>query len=218
MSVKDLVPMSLRYMLMGLRGRSIYSGSFDAYQCIFIHIPKAAGTSVAKALFGAGSRHVPCTEYEKANRKKFERYFKFAFVRNPWDRLHSAYHFLRRGGLNEADDKFSQGPLSRFDDFESFVVRGLAESEIRGWVHFRPQVEFIVDSTGQNAMDYIGQFENLVSDFNHVCRRLGVTRELPRLNVTPRQPYMNAYTPEMRDIVADVYSEDIAMLGYQFGE
>ena len=111
---------------MDLRGRGVYSGYPNQYKCIFIHIPKAAGTAVTQALFGPVSRHVPYFEYEKANPRKFKRYFKFAFVRNPWDRLVSTYFFLKRGGLNEMDRQWAEKNLSVFDNFDSFV---------RGWVN-----------------------------------------------------------------------------------
>jgi hypothetical protein len=103
MDVKALVPFWLRYRIMELRGRGVYSDFADEFQCIFIHIPKTAGTSVARTLFGQGSRHVPYFEYEKVNGRKFNRYFKFAFVRNSWDRLVSTYFFLKKGGLNDMD-------------------------------------------------------------------------------------------------------------------
>ena len=83
MDVKSVVPMWLRYRLMELRGRGEFSHFADEHQCIFIHIPKAAGTSVTLTLFGKGSRHVPWFEYYQANPRKFRKYFKFAFVRIP---------------------------------------------------------------------------------------------------------------------------------------
>ena len=93
----DFPPLTtLRSRLADLRGRGVYQGWPDEHQVIFIHIPKAAGTSVARALFGAASRHVPYGEYERATPDKFRRYFKFSFVRNPWDRKVSLYHYVRK--------------------------------------------------------------------------------------------------------------------------
>ncbi|MFP4354891.1 MAG: sulfotransferase family 2 domain-containing protein [Phycisphaerae bacterium] len=73
---------------------------FDKYRCIFVHIPKAAGVSVCQTLFGnlAGG-HDTIEKYQKVfSWSDYKRYFKFTFVRNPWDRLASAYRFLRKGG------------------------------------------------------------------------------------------------------------------------
>lgn len=37
------------------------------------------------------------------SQREFEDYFKFTFVRNPWDRLLSAFLFLKKGGANKVD-------------------------------------------------------------------------------------------------------------------
>lgn len=210
--------MGLRYRLMELRGRSLYNGYPDDHHCIFIHIPKTAGTSVARALFGSDSRHIPCIEYEKANPKKFRSYFKFAFVRNPWDRLFSAYHFLVRGGMNDYDRTWAKTHLAHYQSFEQFVHEWVNEENIMSWVHFRPQLHFITDSTGKIAMDFLGKMENISSDFDLVCRKLGVTASLPALNMTDKDHYLKAYTAEMIEIVAQAYRNDITLLGYAFGD
>ncbi len=61
---------------------------FDESKCIFVHIPKSAGTSVKNALFPntKGPGHRMAMDYYLENPKKYEEYFVFAFVRNPFDR------------------------------------------------------------------------------------------------------------------------------------
>lgn len=214
---KNLIPMDWRYRVMELRGRGLYHGYPDRHQCVFIHIPKAAGTSVVKALFGEDSRHVPCVEYEKANPKKFAQYFKFAFARNPWSRLYSAYGFLNRGGMNEDDRAWAAANLAGIDSFEQFVLEWLDAESMASWVHFMPQHHFITDSRGEVAMDFIGRMENLDADFGRICRRLGIAATLPGLNRSTQQPYTLAYTDAMRDKVGELYQRDVALFGYDFG-
>ena len=144
-SLADLVPMWLRYRVMDLRGRGVYSQFADEFRCIFIHIPKTAGTSVSETLFGRASRHVPYFEYERANPWKFRRYFKFAFVRNPWDRLVSTYFFLHKGGMNEADRRWAAQHIPAYPDFDTFVRDWVTPGNVRSWVHFLPQHYFICD-------------------------------------------------------------------------
>lgn len=216
MTTRDLIPMWLRYRVMEWRGRDIYSGYPNEHQCIFIHIPKTAGTSIVKALFGNDSRHVPCVEYERANRRKFKRYFKFAFARNPWARLHSAYEFLKKGGMNEMDAAWAASTLAPYASFEEFVVQGLRRPEIRKWIHFQSQVSFVEDESGRIAMDYIGRVENIAADFAVIQQRLGIGGSLVHLNRSTIGSYEQAYTAEMIDIVANVYERDVQAFGYTF--
>ncbi len=130
------------------RGRGVYAGYPNRHHCIFIHVPKTAGSSVAQALFGQNSRHVPYFEYQRANPGKFRRFFKFAFVRNPWDRLVSTYFFLQAGGLNEQDRIWSEKHLSEYRDFGDFVRGWVSERNILSWVHFHPQSYFLLDEAG----------------------------------------------------------------------
>src|ERR1051325_4646004 len=64
-----------------------------SHRCIFIHIPKTAGNSVNR-VFGVGWQdHKDLQRYrDELPKETFERYFKFAVVRNPWDRLLSDYN------------------------------------------------------------------------------------------------------------------------------
>ena len=218
MNPKSLIPMSWRYRVMQWRGRSVYSGYPDKHRCVFIHIPKTAGTSVVDSLFGQDSRHARWSVYQQANPKKFQEYFKFCFVRNPWDRLLSAYLFLRRGGMNEADAAWAQQNLADYDEFESFVLNWVNDQNIWKWVHFRPQYDWICDENQQCLMDFVGRMESIDADFQHVADRLRPSAKLPVKNRTRTDHYSTYYTDAMRDIVARVYRVDIQMFDYEFGE
>ena len=210
------VPMWFRYRLMDLRGRGVYEGIPNQYKCIFIHVPKAAGSSVALTLFGQPSRHVPYFEYERANPWKFRRYFKFAFVRNPWDRLVSTYFFLRKGGMNEPDRRWSVEHLTEFPDFDSFVRGWVEEGNVWSWVHFRPQHYFICDERLELKMDFVGRMENMEVDYAYVATRLGCKRTLQVVNKGAHRDYREYYSPETREIVGHVYAVDIRLFDYRF--
>ena len=216
MRMKKLVPMSWRYRIADMRGRGVYGDYADEYRCIFIHIPKTAGTSVVRALFGSESRHIPWQEYQQTNRNKFSEYFKFAFVRNPWDRLLSAYIFLRRGGMNTADATWAERHLARFPDFESFVHEWVSPDNIASWVHFIPQYKWIYDDQGSLQMDFVGRMESITEDFQVVAKRLGTNVELPVTNRTRTEHYSGSYTDEMADSVGRVFEHDARLFGYEF--
>jgi hypothetical protein len=218
MNIKDIIPMSLRYKIMGMRNRGVYSGYPDECQCIYIHIPKTAGTSIVKSLFNATARHVRYVEYQAADTKKFERYFKFTFVRNPWDRVVSTYFFLKKGGLNELDKNWSDQNMVSYNSFEDFVVNWLTEENIWSWVHFYPQYYFFYDDDGNNMMDYVARFENIEEEFRFIRERLGKTCELSKVNVGSNSHYTDYYNERTKKIVEDVYRKDIVLFNYRYGD
>lgn len=191
---------------------------FDDKKAIFVHIPKCAGISINKALFGnlAGG-HKTLDDYliifEPHN---FTYYFKFTFVRNPWDRLVSAYKFLEAGGFNDGDRKFFERELSHFSDFNDFVRNWLNSENIFKYHHFKPQKFFIIDKFNKVTVDYIGYFENINEDFNYIAKKLDVLEDLSKVNAVQRNDYREFYEEDTIKIVADVYKDDIEAFNYNF--
>ena len=186
---------------------------FDAFRCIFVHIPKAAGVSVSKSLFGnLGGGHVMIGAYRIIFPKtEFDSYFKFSFVRNPWDRLLSAYLFLKQGGLN-ADDRrwWSDHDMSRYRTFDEFVSNWLSRENADRSLHFLPQYRYLcAPFTRTLCVDFVGAFEHLERDFAYVRERLGFPSDvkLPHLNATSASTttptdFRDHYTAATREICA----------------
>lgn len=201
------------------KGRSIKP--FDEQRSIFVHITKCAGISVATSLFGnLGGGHLRVPHYQLIfSKREFEEYFKFTFVRNPWDRLVSAFLFLKKGGANKADRQWAHENLSRFADFNGFVTGWVGRKNVNKWKHFVPQYKFLCQPGSRTpSVDFIGYFEHLSEDFAYVQKRLGCHSSLQHLNKTEggKKDYREYYTEAARKIVADVYQEDIHMFGYNF--
>lgn len=201
------------------KGRSLKA--FDEHKCIFVHITKCAGISVAMSLFGnLGGGHLRTTHYQLIfSQREFEKYFKFTFVRNPWDRLASAFHFLKKGGTNKVDRQWSAQNLSRFPDFHSFVTNWVNRKNVNSWKHFVPQYKFVCEPGSQiPKVDFVGYFECLHEDFAEIQRRLKDRSNLQHLNKTEgaKKDYRDYYTEATRKIVEDVYQEDIRIFGYDF--
>lgn len=207
-----------RARIADFRGRGIYAGYPDRFRCIFIHVPKTAGSSVARALFDENSRHIPYLEFERANAWKFRSYFKFAFVRNPWDRLVSTYFFLKRGGINELDRDWSAQHLAAYASFSEFVRDWLCEDNVSSFPHFRPQSYFLADPQGKVMVDFVGRYENLLHDFTEVARRLGRECQLPLYNKGDHAHFTSYYDDETRDIVGRIYSRDVELFGYRYDD
>lgn len=198
------------------------------HRCIFIHVPKTAGKSLL-TLFGLPVMgrdyrgelehiedpydHIPVTRY--AGRPYFDEYFKFAIVRNPWDRVVSAFHYLDAGGANALDARFRQEHLAEYEgDFARFVDDLPRVLKTR---HFMPQTRLVCDEDGRILVDYLGRFENLAATVDLVAERCGLGEvTLPYTNASRHAPYQEYYDDATRRRVAEVYARDVRLLGYAF--
>lgn len=202
-----------------------YTSEFEKTGTIFIHIPKNAGTSIAQTLYRQPVGHIPISRYKAFDDEKFQKYFKFAVVRNPWDRLYSAYKYLkaREGKPYWLDGQFANKYLKGLDTFESFVLE-LSKKTYRNSVltfkHLIPQNFWITlpGSRNLHQMDEIIQFERLKKDLNRTLKRAGLKpdRELLHERKTKKKSYEEVYSNEMIDIVANIYQKDIRLFDYSF--
>jgi hypothetical protein len=211
---------NLRWRTADRLGLGVYGGFPDRHRCVFIHIPKTAGSSVVYSLFRSRSAHIPYRDFEAANPEKFRDYFKFAFVRNPWDRLVSGYFYLRNGGA-PVHQKWVEQNIAPYADFADFVRSWLTRENVRSEQRFRPQLfrpqhYFICDENLRRRVDFIGRFETIDADFCTICARLNITAKLEHLNASDHGHYSEYYTDELRERVIAAYAEDIAIFGYRF--
>lgn len=211
-----------------LRRKTTHDGfsfsPFDEKQAIFFHIPKCAGTSVANSLFGnrAGAHNDVWTYMMTFSPYEFSHYFKFTFVRNPWDRLVSSFNYLKSGASGfESDVKWADEHFKPYDDFSSFVRNGLESEHILNHTHFVPQHKFICFND-RIMVDFIGRFESLEEDYNYISHKIGVSAKLQHMNrtnsagSTTHKDYKDYYDSETVEIVRRVYQKDITLFGYQF--
>ncbi len=185
---------------------------------IFVHIPKSAGTSIREALFGVGGAHRTLAGFQAILAPElFAEYFKFTFVRNPWDRLVSAYFFLKNKDLG-SNQRWARANLSQFQDFHTFVTQWLTPKNIWSFVFFYPQYHFLHLEGKHPAVDFIGFYENLAADFSVICDRIKSPAKLEEKNRNSKRvrDFRTYYTDETRDLVANIYAEDIEMFGYNF--
>lgn len=193
-----------------------YPENVDAAEAIFIHVPKTAGTSFHNLIGYTGIGHVSYRWYESRDSEKFERYFKFAFIRNPWDRLVSAFFYLKKGGSNAMDKQWALSNLSQYDTFDAFVAGWVSDENVEKYFHFIPQHKFVCDESLTLKVDYLGRFETIQADFDAIAAKLGLDQQLPYVNQSQRRSYQSYYTDRTKQIVQDVYRKDIEHFEYSF--
>jgi hypothetical protein len=197
---------------------------------IFVHVYKTGGTSIREALkpycFNLEERlawrmqkiwglsrlvkknwrfHLPASELiRRMGETKFDSYFSFAFVRNPWDWQVSLYSFMLKNKHH-----FQHKLVKGFRGFAEYI-----EWRCREEVRF--QKDFVFSKDGRQLVDFIGRFETLEADFGHVCAQIGIKVTLPRLNESGHRPYQELYTPETQEMVRRAFEPDIKLFNYEF--
>ena len=143
-----------------IRGESqVFRPCFQPSKSIFIHIPKAAGTSISRAIYGQNVGHRKAGDYIKISKREFEKYYSFSFTRNPWDRLVSAYNFTRQGGTKLVKPLPNPAyKTSVFKDFKTFVTEWLPYTDLeREDVVFERQYKYIYDFDGNLQVNFVGK-------------------------------------------------------------
>jgi hypothetical protein len=155
--------------------------------------------SVENAIFA----HYPVASYGN--------YFKFAFVRNPWERFVSAWHDKI---IDRNHFELSPEHHARLKDFSRFVEFAESLDMKRCDVHLRLQSELI----DLNQIDFLGRMETFGEDLQTVFAKLSIpAASVPKENSSSRSgDYRSHYTDELAARVAGLYQKDIAIFNYVF--
>lgn len=190
---------------------------------IFIHINKTGGTSLRTALgfpeekewVGRYRKHYRYTELVKIIPPELlEQAMVATFVRNPWDRLVSLYHYRKWKIENGKQEPFSKEIYSSFSVWFHHLWD---EGEFR-LPNIQPQLNWLLDEQEREAVDFIGRFENLEEDTHRLCDLLDIEPlVLPHLIKSDRlDDYRSYYTPELREKMSLLYRVDIERFNYHF--
>jgi hypothetical protein len=183
-------------------------------------------------LFSKG--HIPPALLKSfVGRRVWETYYKFCFVRNPWDWMVSQffYNFVRESrrkvrttagapegeaaAAPDAPDEIPNvGALTPDDVRKTYELlknhKGLPDADSLFQYHYA------FDEGGRPMVDYVGRFETLREDYEQIMKTVGASAELPFRNVTLHRPYASYYDDETRDLVAKLYEIDVRAFGYAF--
>lgn len=136
-----------------------------------------------------------------------DKYFKFCFVRNPYDRLVSLYCDKELSPLAGLDKNIS------FKDFVMFISK-TPDDELED--HYKPQYTYFPYDQ-KTLVDFIGRYENFEKDFNKICRRIGLKVKLKHLNKSKNKRfYPSYYTNKTKAMVMKRYYKDFKLFNYSF--
>ncbi len=212
-------------------------------KCVFVHIPKTAGTSIEQVLYPLLSNdgtvisgmsdtnlfagwnkehkfwmhHATMQQINELYEKDVSNYFKFSFVRNPYERAISDWKFLR-GSSNK---KWRSKTFLKYLNCDGYFKRMLSGKKNKSTRidHIYRQYDFLYDKDGKCLVDFIGKTENLQEDFNIICDKIGIQQQkLPHKKKLNYRNYTEYYDDETMQIVTEKYAKDIEYFGYKFGE
>jgi len=134
----------------------------------------------------------------------FDSFFKFAFVRNPFDRFVSYCAFMTRN-----EGHFERDPKG--------VMRHFIANPPQRHLLFKPQAHFVTGEDGTLLSDYIGRVEQMQQSYDEICARIGIeSRPLERVNSSSRRGYRDYYDTALVDGVSRLYARDLELFGYSF--
>ena len=193
----------------------------DSHKFVFHHVPKTAGSSITAALapycnMWKGTlpeekhgwqvklhrigMHLPVREVMDSVDDFPSGYFSFAFVRNPFEVIVSAWD------------------SEKYKDFDSYI-----EHEVFTGLQIcarRTQFEYLTAEDGKLLVDFVGRYENLAQDFYEVVGTIGVPLMiLPKRNITKdkvHDSYREYYSPVSRHLIEKKYKKDLEYFGYEF--
>jgi hypothetical protein len=205
------------------------------HKCIFIHIPRTGGTSIENLIWPTGPagkrterdlwmgfvdkyhnkhqtgglQHLFATHIlSEVGDATFTRYFKFSIVRNPWDKAVSQFAYM----VKRKDLRNFIG-MKQDDCFKRY----LELISRKRHVQWEQQVRFLRDAEGAWLVDYVGRYEVFSQSVDHILKSLGLeTCTIPHEKRSERGSYQDYYNDESREIVAQLYKEDIEAFGYSY--
>jgi hypothetical protein len=172
-----------------------------------IRICKTASTSLEMVCESHPKINLKCKGHNKLKCCKPNPNFEtLCCVRNPYDRLVSAYEYTVQ---NKKPNKETQFMFKPFREFVLNLPKNYRKNQF-----FHPQVEWIYDNN-KRLVDHVLRFENLVSDWKSFLHKNNLEYiEIPNRKKTKRKSWESYYDKETLNIVYKLYKEDFSKLEY----
>ena len=177
-------------------------------------MPRTGGTSIEKQFHyieaKQRNKHWNLNDWKKVmSTKKFESYFKFSFVRNPWDIVISNY--------------LDEGSYSSSKPGKGGEIGYHCGKSLKYFLdHYQPisheHGDGLLDYFNPEQMDFVGRFETRAKDLEYISSKIGIkiNSNVHKRN-SGKKYYTEYYDDVTREIVAERYAQDIEYFGYKFG-
>ena len=150
---------------------------------------------------------------------KYKNFFKFTFVRNPLDRLISAFENKIKKDKNINNRSFKNGifiPWHRYNfhvgmNFKKFakIIYKIPDKISNN--HFCSQYNILP----LNKLNFIGKFENIQNDVKYICKKYDIHDfKLPHLLKSDRKPFHEYYNEKFENSIKKRYKKDIKIFNY----
>lgn len=180
----------------------------DKNKYVYCCVPKVATVSIRMML--REKTEISFESFTCEWNKQWDSYFKFAIIRNPWDRLLSCFLDKTKKSIGTTWEMEFYKPLANFS-FEQFVET-LNSEYISYDGHLKKQVDLI-----HTNIDYLGRFENLKYDITQIFNNLQLkVEDIPKENNTEHTHYHNYYNEKTKNIVYHLYKDDIETFKYEY--
>lgn len=194
-------------------------------KCIFIHIPRTAGSSIEKQLIGKDwwnvdkkTKHLIASQAKKIYSEYWEEYFKFSFVRNPYSRMLSISKFNKfyYDNLKVFNGIITENHIQNYKKIFGSPV--LLEYDYR--FYRRKDVEnenhkpyCVYSNILDEKLDYIGKLETLEEDFKNICDILKI--KYNKLKNIGQSSTKNVLNTEAKTIINEIYEKDFFAFNYK---
>jgi hypothetical protein len=183
---------------------------------LFIHVPKVAGTSISHALYGKSIGHQKASFIYKVDPELRSSKVSISILRDPLQRVYSAYQFIRMGGTKDVVvDEVLSLEASRKYNFSDFVKNWLEPNfdSIENFDYvFWPQYWFVCDSNGSVIVDHVYFINNISLLENFLLENDYISNKLERKNSSGDFDDRVDFERETVEIIERLYEKDYNLM------